>query len=89
MLKYFKGIDMEIIHFRNIICKSSNVSPILVCEFGDVRLREGSVLSGRVEICVNNGWGTICDPSWTDLDAMVVCRELGHSPTGKLRNTAV
>lgn len=54
-----------------------------------MRLREGSVLSGRVEICVNNGWGTICDPSWTDLDAMVVCRELGHSPTGKLRNTAV
>lgn len=37
---------------------------------------------GRVEICRNNDWGTICGEKWDERDAAVVCRQLGFSPQG-------
>ena len=57
----------------------------VVCTTGDIRLRDGvTSYEGRVEVCYNNVWGTVCQGSWTHQDAMVACRQLGLSGPRKL-----
>ena len=53
------------------------------CEDGDIRLENGSnPLEGRVEVCFNKAWGTVCDNSFSTSDAHVVCRQLGYRFNG-------
>lgn len=41
--------------------------------------------AGRVEICVENEWTSLCDQSWDLEDAQVVCRDLGYSKYGLMK----
>ncbi len=52
------------------------------CSNGEIRLQGGNSTRGRVEICNNNVWGTVCDDAWGTPDAQVVCRQLGLQSTG-------
>lgn len=63
------------------------------CSNGDVRLVGGTTShEGRVEICINQVWGSICSNIihyyyyyYYNFDAVgkIVCRQLGHLELGK------
>lgn len=51
------------------------------CVSGSIRLVDGTVpWEGRVEVCKDESWGTVCDDFWSTEDATVACRWAGFSP---------
>ena len=53
------------------------------CVDGDLRLVDGNDTNeGRLEICFNNAWGTICGDLLNQTEAAVACNQLGFSTEG-------
>jgi hypothetical protein len=61
-------------HDLTIQCNSTRL-----CIEGEVRLAGGNSSSGRVEVCANEEWGTVCGDGWSNTEARLVCRQLGFS----------
>lgn len=67
--------------FGNSVC----ISVVIL----QVRLVNGSHSGeGRVEILLNNIWGTVCDDIWNTNNAQVVCRMLGYNGSAEARTSA-
>ena len=61
-----------------------------LCENGDVRLdTSGAAIGGRVEICYDGIWGSICNKEWTIDDARVACKQLGLPLEGVIKFSGV
>ncbi len=86
-----KQTNLNYAQFRDELINGIHVllytDPVLGnCTNGEVRLAGGATsLEGRVEICYDNQWGTVCDDSWGTDDANVVCGQLGFLAFGKLQ----
>ncbi len=81
----FNTLYIDPSYISYIIYKSqkSFILSFTACSQGSLRLVGGTSLSGRLEICYNNVWGTICDDQWNQPDAAVACRKLGFSEAGE------
>ncbi len=51
------------------------------CSNGELRLANGTsvggVATGRLELCIGNAWGTVCDNLFAVEEAKVACAQLG------------
>ena len=59
-------------------------SIIIDCIERALRLVDGSSYNeGRVEVCSNGRWGTVCGDGWTERETALVCSRLGYPQDGK------
>ena len=49
----------------------------------DFHFIKDELARGRLEVCIEGSYGSVCADLWNNHDASVVCRQLGFSPNGK------
>ena len=76
-------MKVTIINIQHLYTLNINYGLMAVpCNDRDIRLVTTYPQTGRIEVCLNNSWGTICTNTWDNRDASVACRQLGYSPYG-------
>ena len=83
MLAYYKYIRMYILS-HSYIFTSVSATVYANCTDGEVRLANGTtdqvagITDGRLEICYNHAWGTVCQNSFQSSEASVTCSQMGQ-----------
>lgn len=76
---------------QNLYVARSEQNPTEVCRstannsgVTDLECRDewNDIIEGRVEICLENSYSSICDDRWDSLEAAVVCRQLNYLENG-------
>lgn len=76
-------IESNCQQYKNIVINVLTVATTNNCTEGEIRLANNSTESeGRVEICVNGLWGTMCPNNTSTLDVKTICKQLGFSEYG-------
>ena len=58
------------------------------CTNGDAQLVNGSnVREGRLEICINEAWGSVCSIGFVDRDAAVACAQMNFQRKGLIESS--
>ena len=85
LVLYFEGNLLVIYILTKFDYSLFSVHCNVYCEHGSLELVNGSSNNqGRLEICINFVWGTVCDnPYYSHTNnAKVVCRQLGYEVDG-------
>ena len=71
------------LQIRSLTCNVLLPQYIAGCSNGELSLVDGlSENEGRLEICYNGQWGTVCDDEWSQSSTNVACRQMGiHDST--------
>ena len=74
-----RHIGLQLMYFSHL----SFVSFLACSPEGEIRLVGGNDIAGRVEICHNGRWLSICGDGWDTANANVTCRQLDYT-SGRL-----
>ena len=81
----FMGVSINFAQSNQSICVLLDPGN---CEEGAIRLADGIIdQEGRVEVCHDGVWSSICDSGWDRTDAYIICQQLGYAETGNFTMT--
>ena len=70
-------------HFRHAICQNGEILSQLCGADGNVRLLGGVTnMEGSLQVCRDGMWGGVRYCGQSNVDANVICNQLGYSRTG-------
>ena len=82
---------IRVVNSRKYFCIASfNYTAPGECSEGEVRLADGDIKQeGRVEMCLDGVWGSVCGDGWNQTDAHTVCQQLDLGEGGQKRRPEI
>ena len=75
----------DVLHYIHACIIAVSDVKIVNCTEGEVRLVNGSSPNkGRVEICIDQSWATVCSNGFDYRESRVICGQLGYQRYGIL-----